>query len=301
MLWFALACMVITVISIRFVLRYRGQLRKLCRDLRFIEENDSNLMLTQQLETSEIKILVYQLNELLRKHRALEVEYKTKDNQFRELILNLSHDIRTPLTSLDGYFQLLTQSEDPKVQERYHHIIQGRINSLKELLEQLFMYMKLQNDTYDLPLLECDLTKAVCDATLSFYQHFIDRQIEPSMEISEDKIVIECNPTALTRILNNIIKNVLEHGSDNFFLSLSTINSVAIIECKNKFCKEDAIDFVQVFDRGYKADKARTHTSTGLGLAIARELVLKMKGSIRARNEGEYFIVTIQFPDISRT
>ena len=102
--------------------------------------------------------------------------------QLKETITNLSHDIRTPLTSLDGYFQLLQQSDSEEERRKYVGIIQSRISSLKEMLEELFTYTRLQDADYELEMERIDFGKCAYDTVFSFYDEFQNRGIEPQVD-----------------------------------------------------------------------------------------------------------------------
>jgi signal transduction histidine kinase len=225
----------------------------------------------------------------------METEVEKKEQALKDLVTNLSHDIRTPLTSLDGYFQLLKACENKEDRERYYHIISGRIESLRDLLDQLFLYMKLQNNVYDFEFVNCNINKLLYHGIFEFYQDFTKRGIEPRIEIPEEPIIVEANQVAMSRVIQNIVKNVLEHGNDKFVLRVLTSVDKVCIEFENEFSSKDEVDISKIFDRFYKADRARTSTSTGLGLAIARELVQKMNGEIQAKANETTFTIVIQF------
>jgi signal transduction histidine kinase len=253
------------------------------------------MRITHEISNREIEDLVLDLNHLMEMHRNMQNEVEKKEQALKDLVTNLSHDIRTPLTSLDGYFQLLMSCEVKEDQERYYKIISGRIESLRILLDQLFMYMKLQNNSYEFEMSDCNLNKLLYDGLFEFYQEFTDRSMEPDIQIPEETIMIKANCPAFSRIIQNIIKNILEHGNNNFVVRVATTGKKVFIEFENGVLSNSTMDISKIFDRFYKADTARTSTSTGLGLAIAKELVIKMNGEIKAATNENTFTITIQF------
>lgn len=283
---------IVIVLYIRFRM-YRNQIKEIQRGLLFIKENNSNLLITQEITYPEINALVSQLNELIEKHKILTQEVYRKEYSLKKLITNLSHDIRTPLTSLDGYFELLKNCKDEKERERYNQIIHGRIESLKDLLEQMFLYMKLQNDSYMMDMSDCNVTKLLYSCLFSFYQEFTNRGIEPNINFIEDDVYVKANEIGLKRVFENVIKNVLEHGKDSFILEATKQETQLKIEFSNTFDEENPIDLSMVFERFYKADQARTNNSTGLGLSIAKELIEKMGGTIGVRSKENQFTIII--------
>lgn len=275
---------------------YRVEIVKISRQLDFINRNETNKTITQDVEFKEITRLVDELNELIGIHRDITREYKIKDEALKETITNISHDIRTPLTSLNGYFQLLVESESPEEKRRYMDIIQIRINHLKNLLEDMFTYLKIQDPDYELQKQEsedCNISNIVQDNLFSYYEEFNEKEIEPDISISEKPIVIKSNSIAIDRIVYNLISNSLIHGERYIGITLFEEDNTVSLIVKNDVHNIEDIDLDNIFTRFYKNDKSRTTDSTGLGLTIAKELVEAMGGKISARIEGEIFSIKI--------
>ncbi len=295
MIIITVASLIIALVSVIMLISYRRQVKNICRQLAFIGNHNSNMIITQNIDSTDISELIEQINTLLECQKKQRIDYQFKDSNLKEIITNLSHDIRTPLTSLDGYFQLLAESDTKADRERYTAIIKGRIKSLKEMLDELFTYTKLQNDSYKLDVTPHNINKLFCDTIFSFYDDFKERNIEPDIQITDEQLSVICNDAALKRVLQNIIKNGLEHSQNQIEISLKRVNSKAIIKFKNRYKNSENIDIEQIFDRFYKADKARSNTSTGLGLAIAKGLVVKMGGDISANLADGTFQIVLEF------
>lgn len=208
---------------------------------------------------------------------------------------NLSHDIRTPLTSLDGYFQLLSECENEADKQRYIGIIKERIDSLNDMLEELFTFTKIKNDSYTLSLSTCSFNKILKESILSYYEDWIGKGIVPALSITDTTLLVEANPQALKRVIENIVKNALVHGENEIHISLQEDNGKAVLKISNQTLAPDEIQIDKVFERFYKADEARGKASTGLGLSIAYGFVKKMKGDIKAELDGNVFSVIIVF------
>lgn len=295
LLWAILATLAFIIITILFS-AYRRQVRETCRRLAFLSDYETNLRLTGNLPFPELNRLTDNINKVLdNAHEVMNTSLHNEDS-LKETITSLSHDIRTPLTSLDGYFQLLAMSTSEEERRHYIEIIQSRITSLKDILEELFTYAKLQNDSYEFSSEELDFGKCVFDTLFSFYEDFQKKGIEPETNFCHERLKINGNAEALRRILQNIIKNSLEHGVGHITLSLTAQDSYAVFRCSNDIENPDEIDMSCVFTRFYKADSARTRTSTGLGLSIAKGLTEKIGGTIRAELNGSDFTVEIRFP-----
>lgn len=291
----AVISLITVLVSILILISYRRQIKNICRQLAFLSKHNSNMIVSQNIESKAVTELVNQINTLLEIHKKQGIEYKAKESAIKEIITNLSHDIRTPLTSLDGYFQLLVEAETSADRERYAAVIKGRIKSLKEMLDELFTYTKLQNDSYPLEITPFPLNKLFYDTIFSFYNDFKERNIEPALEVTEEPLNVLCNEAALKRVLQNIIKNGFEHGQNRMRISLEESSGKAVITFQNEYCEDEVPDITRIFDRFYKADKARSTASTGLGLPIAKELVEKMGGEISASLLQGLFQIRIEF------
>ncbi len=291
-----------------YVLR---QLRCLCQQLRFLQTHDSNMLLRTDTRLGYLGELTDCFNELVQKYRAEYQIYLKKEQILSDTYTNLSHDIRTPLTSLDGYIQLLSECSSPEDQDYYLSIIQERISSLRDMLEELFTFTRLKNGSFEMALTECDLNKILKTTLFAYYDEWQKRDIIPSFSLPETPIPILGNEAALRRLIQNIIKNGLDHGKKRLTLSLTQQNSCGtsdahvLLYFENEVAPTDDIDISQVFERFYKADTARSQSSSGLGLAIAKELVLRMNGTIRAdtktitAEDGSFrrlFCIEIRFP-----
>ena len=320
---------------------YRRQIQDICCQLAFLEEKDSNMLISRQFDFGGIGMLCDRLNTLLLLRREERKKYREREALVSEIYTNLSHDIRTPLTSLDGYIQLLEMSiekekesqiafleviqemdiilekvdkehkiedgiekqkilekirEYKKEQKRYTNIVKERICSLKDLLEEIFTFTKLKNDNYSLELSPCCMNRILKNVIFSYYEDWKKQGIEPKLAITEEMLFFMGNVQAMNRVLQNVIKNALDHGETFLQISLQRKEeNLELIIC-NKTKYPEEIDITQVFERFYKADKASNKTSTGLRLAVAKELILQQQGSIEAKLKGTMFYIFIKLP-----
>ncbi len=293
-LWAIVATVVALIVS-GVLAAYRQQVKKTYHRLAFLKEHKTNMRLTSDLPFSELNNLIDNINDVLDLSRDIQRVSQQSEDGLKETITNLSHDIRTPLTSMDGYFQLLVQSDSEKERQHYIAVIQNRITSLKDMLEELFTYTKLQNESYELAVESLDFGKCVFDTVFSFYDEFQKKDIEPKIDFCEGHLFIAGNHEAIRRALQNIIKNALEHGQKKIVFELQQNNDQVIFRCLNDVENPDEIDMAQVFSRFYKADSARSNTSTGLGLSIAKGLIEKMGGTIQADLNANIFAIEIGF------
>ena len=275
--------------------KYQRQVKDICRQLAFLMKHDSNMFIHREFGLGGIGMLSDRLNDLLELRRKEKQYYQEKETLIADTYTNLSHDIRTPLTSLDGYFQLMEACENVEEQRRYLNIIHERIHSLNEMLEELFMFTKLKNESYRLELTSCCINRILKETVFSYYDDWVRREIRPDIQITEEQLYIDGNKQGLSRIIQNVIKNGLDHGEKKIRIVLKREQNRAVLRISNQVIASEQIDIEHVFDRFYKADAARSKTSTGLGLSIAREFVRRMNGEIGAKIEENEFIVEMSF------
>ena len=294
----AVACIILVVIAILGIglaFYYRHQIKNVKSQISFLNQHETNMLITSDQKSGCVAELTDELNTLIEQTAALRKEIADNESHLKDTIINLSHDIRTPLTSMDGYFQLLLKSDDPEERQQYAAVISDRLSSLKEMLDELFTYAKLTNKAYEVELSPCAVNEILLSVLFSFYKDIKQRGIEPLVNVPEQDIFIQGNEPALRRIFQNILKNCIEHGNNQ--LSVRLINSADMVQIyfENDYQTQEPIVANKVFDRFYKADGARSKTSTGLGLSIAKELVERLHGSIIGNVKNDIFTITITF------
>lgn len=294
----AVACIisgVIAILGIGLAFYYRRQIKNVKSQISFLNQHETNMLITSDQKSGCVAELTDELNTLIEQTAALRKEIADNESHLKDTIINLSHDIRTPLTSMDGYFQLLLKSDDPEERQQYAMVISDRLSSLKEMLDELFTYAKLTNKAYEVELSPCAVNEILLSVLFSFYKDIKQRGIEPRVNVPEQDIFIQGNEPALRRIFQNILKNCIEHGNNQ--LSVRLINSADMVQIyfENDYQTQEPIDANKVFDRFYKVDGARSKTSTGLGLSIAKELVERLNGSISGNVKNDTFTITITF------
>jgi len=298
-MWFIISIVlcIMLIISLVYHIIYRRQVEGLSRQTAFLNEKKTELKINTDLNAKELKSLAAEIRRLNDSFNETKISLIKQDAALRETITNLSHDIRTPLTSLDGYFQLLASEKiDQDKKEHYLGIIRNRIESLNSMLDELFTYAKLQDINYSIELSELDITAVTADILMSFYDDIAGRGEEPVVSLPDEPVLINGNKEAYTRVVQNIIRNALVHGK-NLSISLRREATDVIFECSDELLNPDTvIDTSRVFDRFYKADKARTNAKgSGLGLAITKELVERMGGKISAECRDGRFSIRVLF------
>ncbi|MBQ6734874.1 MAG: HAMP domain-containing histidine kinase [Lachnospiraceae bacterium] len=286
----------IAFVASLLLISYRRQIKDICRRAAFLRTQESNMTVSGDLPFPELRELTAEINALAKEKRERLRGSAREEQALKETIANLSHDIRTPLTSLSGYLQLLKQTEDPAEREKYLGIIEERTKSLEELLETLFTYARLQDAGFSPILTDLDLQTVIAPCVLSFYDDFEARGIAVETAFTQEPLPVHAAEESVRRIVQNILKNALDHGTSRALLTLKKENAQVVFSCANEVAHPEEIDIHSVFSRFYRSDAARTHSSTGLGLSIAHQLAEQTGGKITATLDDIIFTVTFTLP-----
>ena len=219
---------------------------------------------------------------LLRKERR---RYQHGDLELKEAVTNISHDLRTPLTAISGYLDLLEREEKSEAVQRYLSQIQNRTEVLKCLTEELFRY-SVVTSLQDLNPEHIDIVRALEESLLSFYAVMQEKGIRPEIELPEEPIYRELDAGAISRIFSNIISNAMKYSDGDLSVKMDKNGCVT-------FSNLTAVTVGRLFDRFYTVEASRN--STGLGLAIAKLLIKRMGGCIEASYNNKKLEITVKF------
>ena len=266
---------------------YRAQLLEMARVL---EETppESNLRLTVRTFGMAPRRLCRAVNQRLEEGRQLRLETQKREQELKYTMTCISHDIRTPLAGAMGYLQLL--EEDPERQTEYLDIVRERLEKLEELLEELFLYTRLQGGS--LPL-ECEMTAALpplWDALAEFYPQLEAAGVEPKLRFDREDMTVWASPEALGRVYRNLIANALRHGGGGLTIS----GQDQTICFSNELPPGPKPDPERLFDRFYQSSPDRAAGGAGLGLSIVRELMERMGGQASAQIMGNELQISLR-------
>ncbi len=278
-------------------LLYQRQLiRRVQKQIDFLVDRDTQTEIMLERTDGSIDALVISINHLLDKYRNTGQAIERSDMLFRDTITSLSHDLRTPLATANGYIQLLQEEKLGTKQQAYLHIARDRISAVKLLLDQLFEFARIESDELKLNCKSVDVHSVLRDAIASYYSDFEQKDCIPDIAIPNLPAVIWADSDALTRIFSNVIYNALIHGDKDYKITAVVEQSNSIIAIQNTSDSIQQEDIAHLFDRFYTTDQSRSKKTTGLGLAIAQKLVLRMDGSISAKLQNGVFSIQIIFP-----
>lgn len=254
----------------------RHGMKALRQDLVERRGQDTNTLLSLPCRDRELRRLASALNQELRALRQERLRYQQGDKELKEAVVNISHDLRTPLTAISGYLQLLQGQDLPPDTRRYLEQIGGRTQAMKRLTEELFRYSVVVSEE-NLAREPVDLRRAVEEALLSFYGALEGRGIEPQVRLPEEKVERLLDPAAVNRVLGNILTNALKYSAGDLEVTLEESGRLTF---SNSAPGLDPVAAGRLFDRFYTVEAARN--STGLGLSIAKELTQRMGGEMGA-------------------
>lgn len=240
-----------------------------------------------------MKYLAKEINIQLKQLRSDRLRFQQGDWELKDAVTNISHDLRTPLTAICGYLDLLEDEEMSGNAVRYLKIIRGRTETLKQLSEELFRYSvftTVSNGTGNEPVV---LNRILEDSVSGFYAALRSRGIAPAIKMPDTKIRRMLNRNAVSRIFGNLIGNALKYSDGDLIIELNESGELLFA---NHASGLDEIETGRLFDRFYTVETASAG-STGLGLSIARALTEQMGGKIWAVYEEGMLKVRITFPE----
>ena len=266
------------------VQRVKKQIAEISDALEDIKNGNGNRRILA--ETHELVApLAYAINDIILSYEKRLSACHQTDETNRQLMTSLSHDVRTPLTTLIGYLDAAHKG-----------IVDGKERD--EYIDVLFDWFKLGSNEFSMNIAEIDLTELTRNILIDWIPIFEDTQVVFTIDIPEQPFRVQIDPDGYMRILNNLIQNVISHShADKIEIVLSEQNRNIKILLSDNGIGIDKEDLKHIFDRLYKCDKGRSEKGSGLGLSIVHELVEKLNGTITADSTpGKGTIFTLFFP-----
>ncbi len=293
-LWVVIGILVF-MMGILFVKIYL--LQKAAREMKeaFVDRliTDTNILIDISSHDRYMRELANTVNIQLRKLRADRHRFQQGDMELKNAVSNISHDLRTPLTAICGYLDLLEQEEKSTTVERYIEVIRNRTEILKQLTEELFRYSVIITTEDDITKEAVEINRVLEESIAAFYVTLNERKIVPSIKMPKSKVIYYLNGSALSRVFSNLLNNAIKYSDGDLDITLSETGEIIF---SNTASKLNEVQVGKLFDRFYTVEAARK--STGLGLAIARTLVEQMNGTISAKYENHRLSICILFSDV---
>ena len=289
--------------SCLIVRRARKQIAAMVEALADVKDGNGNRRILA--EPHELTApLVYVLNDIVVSYENRLAAYHQTEETNKQLMTSLSHDVRTPLTTLIGYLDaahkgiVAGEERDDCVETARH-----KAYDLKEYIDVLFDWFKLNSDEFAMEINTVEIVELTRNILIDWIPIFEDKQIEYAIDISEKPFRTKLDPDGYMRILNNLVQNVVSHSqADRIEISVSgqdedKSGNYIVIRLADNGLGIEKEDLKHIFERLYKCDKGRSEKGSGLGLSIVRQLVEKMNGTITAESTpGQGTAFTITFP-----
>ena len=274
------------LIKIRMMQKSADEIRKIFGECLL---EDTNMQITVSSGDRHIRRLAADINRELKLLRAQRRRYQQGDRELKEAVTNISHDLRTPLTAINGYLELLEEEEKSEAAKRYLSCIKNRTEAMKGLTEELFCYTIVRAEEPKKKE-ETDISGVLEESLLSFYGAMVSKGIVPEIQVPDKKIIRNVNKASLVRVFGNIISNMIKYSEGEMKVELLDSGEIRF---SNKAPKLRAVQVEKLFDRFFTVEDARV--STGLGLSIAKTLTEEMGGSIRAEYREETLTIFLVF------
>lgn len=271
------------------------------RDLRAAKEQMQERELTGSTVRIDLKVphpaaeeLLGEMNRLLERRQAEQTECRRREEAQRRQIANVSHDLRTPLTSILGYLQLLEDETLTEAERReYLTVVEGRARTLQTLIASFYDLSRIEGGEYALTREPVDLYTVLSELLAEFYGDFESSGLAVEVDLAENLPPVWGDRGAVVRVFTNLIGNALNHGTGELSIRLARSGTGVRASFTNGVDGLKEEDMEHVFDRFYTADRNRTGGSTGLGLAIVKALVEQMGHTVRAELADGQFTVSI--------
>ena len=279
---------VLTILIYLLILRH--SIREVAEELEEKLRTDTNTLISISIGDSSVQLLASRINRQLRALRKERLKLQTGNDELTTAVTNISHDLRTPLTAICGYLDLLEQEPQSEKTGRYLAVIRERTDAMRSLTEELFRYSVITATTDELCMEEVFLNDILEQSLAGFYGALSARGITPELQMPEEKVVRRLDAAALRRIFDNILSNAVKYSSGDLAVSLMPDGAVTF---SNSAPSLSRVQAERLFDRFYTVETARS--STGLGLSIAKLLTEKMDGTITAEYESGHLQICIAF------
>lgn len=285
---------VTAVILLLLIIIQRREIKSISEQLASIRSSDTNELVHSAYGVGSFNELINEINKALKEARRQMVSYRRKKHDLEQMMTNISHDLRTPLTSALGYIDLIKKSDMPEEdKKREIEIVEQRLLRLEELINSFFEFSKIISDNKKPELYELNLVSVLEDSIAHYYDDYCGQGRKIEFGCKERRIVLRSNRNMLLRIFDNLISNAYKHSTDDLAISVEETPCGIRLSFENSLY-DSKIDIARIFDEFYTCDLSRTSGGTGLGLAISKQLVKMLGGKISASYNGELFSIVLE-------
>jgi len=289
---------VIAVILFTRFLFLKRQIRNVTAQIDRHVKHDTRETIKISLGDRDLEMLADKVNAALSDQKQLYIDARNHEGKLKNQIADISHDLKTPLSAIKGYVQLLeTDNLSVQQREKFLQIIEQKANVLNKLINDFFELSVIDSDDYTLNPEIMNVTSMITDILLSYYSAFAEKDQKPHIELPDHAVYLMIDPMAFQRIMQNLLSNALRYSEGKIHISLNdTEGGFAVFSIRNETSSLSQEDVEHFFDRFYRADISRSGAHAGLGLYIVKTLTEKMNASIQAKLESGWLSISCSFP-----
>lgn len=305
-IWFIISIILFVICMTLIIKIYLNNkdIKKIGENLEEILTNDTNNLITVSTSNKQIKKVAGKLNTELKKLRKVKIQYENGSEELKRTITNISHDMRTPLTAISGYIELMENNIEAEEvnnskskiirreenKQKYLKIIKRKTSELIELTEQLFKFSTTMDTLWKIDKENCCINEILEEILAEYYSIFKKKNIVPEINICNEMIYKNLNKNSLIRIFENILSNMIKYSDGDFKIRLERSGKIIF---SNKAKKLDTTTVQKIFDRYFTVENA--NNVTGVGLSIAKQLVEINEGNIIAKYMDGNLVIEVQF------
>ena len=280
----------VIVVQILYILSLRKNISEIAE--RFSEKLsvDTNTCISVSIRDRYVRKLASRINKELIELRKERLRLRQGDQELKNAVTNIANDLRTPLTAISGYLELMEDNPADEKMKAYLEIVRERTDALKRLTEELFQYSVITSASEELCPVCLSLNRELEIALAGAYAMLTEQGISPEIDMPDEPVMRKMDQGALQRVFANILSNAAKYSDGDLKITLERDGCITF---QNRAPHLSEVEAGKLFDRFYTVENAKG--STGLGLSIARLLTEKMGGSIKASWSDGYLVITLDF------
>lgn len=289
--WMIVILSIIIVLSFLYFFALKKEIKRITKEIKTIKVSSSNALLHTEKASFLLIDEIEEINSLLEEMRQNRIDYEKKKDNLQNMMTNISHDLRTPLTSALGYLDMIIHSHLMKEEkEQSLDIVFQRLKRLEELIEEFFELSKMNSNVQ---LEDVNMISVLEECIAHYYEDYKCENREVIFITNQPKIMFFSNRMMLSRIFDNLISNALKHSTGNLEIEVKQKKKITIT-FTNEFDNQE-LELDKIFEQFYTVDISRTEGNTGLGLAIAKEFTERLNGTITASKKEKTLQIKIEF------
>lgn len=267
------------------------------RQLEDLSSGRTEKKISLTLVDARLNELATQINENMELQKQLRIDARKSEQRLKDSIAGVSHDLRTPLTAIIGYIQMLERSGLSGEQQEKATIILKKANAMRELVESFFELSVIESGQSELAEEAVNFTNIVSEAVVDFIPRFEAAELKPDVDLGDKSLYMAGDTTALRRIVQNLLSNALKYTAGRVEVTLEESAGKIILTVANEVRPDTPPDMERLFERFYTADDSRNSGSAGLGLYIVKLLAEKMQGAVSASLENKTLSIYVVFQE----